>query len=80
MKKKLIKQNRHLGNVNGMFGFRAENAYRERKKCVEKISKDFILQKNDKICRTDDLCMWRKQNKTAMMGSCLMEKTKGLDR
>lgn len=62
MKKKLIIKNQTLRHVNGRFGFRAKNAYRERKKCVEKISKDFILQKNNEICRTDDLCMWRKQN------------------
>lgn len=42
----------------------SEKTYRERKKCVEKISKDFILQQNYEICRTDYLCMGRKNKHT----------------
>lgn len=66
--KETNKTKQTLRHANGTFGFRAENAYRERKKCIEKISKCFILQKNYKVCRTDDFCIWRKENKTAHHG------------
>lgn len=42
----------------------SEKTYRERKKCVEKISKDFILQQNYETCRTDYLYMGRKNKHT----------------
>lgn len=52
----------HYLAVNETFGFRSENAYREREKCVEKIGKDFILQQNYKICRTNYLYRGKKNS------------------